>query len=73
MSKALNIGADEKARKVSKQYIGVDNVARKVLKAYIGDENGKARQFYSSEKYHWWKRYTVNQWAAAKSMMTTIA
>jgi len=62
MSKGIYIGVDDVARKVSKVYIGVDGIARKVLKSYIGDENGIARQFYSAEKFHWWKQYDVNAW-----------
>lgn len=49
MSKEIYMGVDNKARRVKDFYIGVDGVARKVKKAYIGDNNGKARQFWSSE------------------------
>lgn len=63
MSKGIYIGVDDKARKVTKAYIGVDGVARKILKGYIGDANGKARLFYSAEKYYWWKRYPITSWS----------
>lgn len=65
MSKGIYIGVDDKARKVTKAYIGVDGVARKILKGYEGNENGIARQFYSAEKAHYWRRYNANYWDVA--------
>ena len=62
MSKGIYIGVDDKARKVTKAYIGVENIARKILKGYEGNENGIARQFYSAEKAHYWRRYNANYW-----------
>lgn len=46
MSKAMYLGVDGVARKVSKPYVGVDGVARKCKTGYVGVD-GTARQFLS--------------------------
>ena len=48
MSKGLNVGVGNVARKGTKMYVGVDGVAKKVTKGYIG-VGGVARLFYSAD------------------------
>lgn len=48
MSKGIDIGVQNLARKVIGGDIGVNDIARKILRAYIGDEDSKARLFYET-------------------------
>ena len=50
MAKAVYIGVDNRARKVSKGYIGVDGIAREIKKGYIG-VNGVAQLFYEANSF----------------------